>query len=83
MKNIINNFKSSDSIPIIQNTNDGIEQLCFTDFETANYLNESFFSVSNTETSTKAGLTFARLLATILSRQVVPFWDTNWEVPYD
>ena len=38
-------------------------------------------SVSLVLVHTNARLTLARLLATILPWQVVPFWDTNWEAP--
>ena len=50
-KDLMNNFKSADSIPVLSRNINGIDEYYFTNQEKANCLNEYFTSVSNLDDS--------------------------------
>ena len=54
MKDLMKNFKSADSIPVLSRKINGIDEYYFTDLEKANCLNEYFTSVSNLDDSNTA-----------------------------
>lgn len=51
INDLMKNYKSSESIPALKQSIDGVENLCFTDEEKANCLNDYFTSVSNIDDS--------------------------------
>ena len=51
LKDLMNNFKSADSIPVLSRNINGIDKYYFTNQEKANCLNEYFTSVSNLDDS--------------------------------
>jgi len=46
------NYKTPDSIPVLKRTSNGIEDICFTDEDKANCLNDYFISVSTIDVQT-------------------------------